>query len=108
MSAPSLLTGTLWENSREETRYLQLLQGSSFSVEVLNQMLPLVPFLSSVAAAESGDQTEAVYSSTPCCSLSAVLVERLPVHKTLSSAKKQSEPEPNRHEHTQLVRLPHL
>lgn len=107
MFAPLLLPG-MWENSREETRYLWLLQGSSFPVEVLNQMLPLVPFLSSIAAAESGDQTEAAYSSTPYYSLSAVLVERLPIHETLGSVKKQSEPEHNPHEHTQLVRLPHL
>lgn len=87
MFASLPLPGMLWENSTEETRYSWLLQGSSFPVEALNQTLPLVPFLSSIAAAKSEDQTEAAYSSTPCYS-SAALVERLPIHETLGSAKK--------------------
>lgn len=104
MFAPLQLPGMLWENSREETWYWWLLQGSSFSVEVLNQTLPLVPFLPSVAAAEAGDQPEAAYSSTLYYLLSAVFGERLSVHETLDSAKKQSKPKSNPHEHTELVR----
>lgn len=54
MFAQLLLPGMLWKNIREEARYLWFLQGSSFLVEVLNQTLPPVPFLSSITTAQPG------------------------------------------------------
>lgn len=71
-------------------RYLWLLQDRSFLVEVLNQTLPLVSFLSSITLPSLGTQSQA----ESCTKAPAFIEERLPIHQGCKCWKKQCKPEP--------------